>query len=67
MAGRKKKASKQKQKGGEEGGEEQQQAKGQQHHGENLPDPPAAVMALHPDGSTLAVAVGEELRVYDSR
>jgi hypothetical protein len=30
-------------------------------------DPPRAVMAVHPQGAAIAVAVGPELRVYDAR
>jgi hypothetical protein len=41
--------------------------KGQQFHGESLPDPAVAVMAVHPAGAAIAVAVGQEIRVYDNR
>ena len=30
-------------------------------------DPPRAVMALHPDGQAVAVAVGPELRLFDAK
>lgn len=30
-------------------------------------DPPRAVLAVHPQGAAVAVAVGPELRVYDTK
>lgn len=30
-------------------------------------DPPRAVLAVHPTGAAIAVAIGPELRVYDAR
>lgn len=30
-------------------------------------DPPRAVVAVHPHGAAVAVAVGPELRVYDAK
>jgi hypothetical protein len=38
-----------------------------QQDGDQLADPPKALIALHPDGIAVALAVGPELRVHDGR
>ena len=48
----------------EEGG---QGAEQQEHEDHQIPDPPAARLAIHPTGAAVAIAVGQELRVYIAR
>ncbi|PRW61612.1 tRNA (guanine-N(7)-)-methyltransferase non-catalytic subunit wdr4 [Chlorella sorokiniana] len=50
-----------------EGGQAGEHQQRQNNEYQQPSDPPRAVLALHPGGAALAVAVGPELRVYDTR
>ncbi len=56
-------AKKEGEQGDGDAGEQQQR----QNEYQQPSDPPRAVLAVHPQGAAVAVAVGPELRVFDTK
>lgn len=52
---------------GEQGDGTAGQQQQRQNEYQQPSDPPRAVLAVHPKGAAVAVAVGPELRVYDTK